>query len=144
MNKAIKFLPIIAGGLLGLAFIAFSLMFLLGMVPEQQPPPEGSPVALFMGALVPTGYLTFVKVFELIGGLLVAIPKTRNLGLLLLVPIIVNIIAFHALIAKAGLADPVILLILALTAYLLIHERGAFTALINKPWHNKPTPMDGE
>jgi hypothetical protein len=40
------------------------------------------------------------------GGLLVAIPKSRNLGLLILGPIIVNILAFHIFIMKgATLAD---------------------------------------
>ena len=134
MKHVKKHLPTVAGALLGLAFIAFSLMFLLGMVPEQEPPPEGSPVAMFLGAFVPTGYFTFVKVCELIGGLLVAVPKTRNLGMLLLVPIIVNILAFHLLIAKDGIADPVLLAICALTLFLLIVERGAFIALINRPW----------
>lgn len=138
MDTVKKHLPTVAGALLGLAFIAFSLMFLLGMVPEQEPPPEGSPVAMFFGAFMPTGYFTFIKVLELIGGVLVLIPLTRNLGLLVLVPIIVNIIAFHTFVAGDGIADPVLIVILLLTAYLLWHERGAFAALVNKPWHEKP------
>jgi len=56
----------IAGGLLGFIFIVFSLLVLLNLV-HPPPPPEGSPVAMFMGAFVPTGYLTFVKIFELVG-----------------------------------------------------------------------------
>ncbi len=134
MAKIQKLLPHVAGALLGLAFIAFSLMFLLGMVPEQPPPPEGSPVALFMGAMFPTGYLTFVKVLELVGGVLVLTPWTRNLGLLLLVPILVNIVAFHVYIAGDGLTDPVLLTLCALTLILLWSERGAFVALIKRPW----------
>lgn len=135
-NKA---LPIVAGALLGLAFIAFSLMFLLGMVPEQDPPPEGSRVAMFFGAFMPTGYFTFIKVCELIGGILVLIPLTRNLGLLILVPIIVNIIAFHIYVAGDGIADPVLIAIILVTLYLLWHERGTFVALVKKPWHAKPS-----
>lgn len=73
---------------------------LFNLVPMPPPPPEGTPPALFMGAFAPTGYLTFVKVIEVIGGVLVAIPFTRNLGLLVLGPIIVNILAFHAFITK--------------------------------------------
>ncbi|HEX8371412.1 MAG TPA: hypothetical protein VF585_01425 [Chthoniobacterales bacterium] len=114
----------IAGGLLGLAFIAFALMFFLKMMPNQAPPPAGSPVALFMGALVPTGYLAFVKAIELIGGILVAIPKTRNFGLLFLGPVIVNILAFHVFLTdRSGLFDPALVVIVAPTAFLLWAER---------------------
>lgn len=126
-----KHLPTIAGAVLGLMFCAFSLMFLLGSVPEQPPLPEGSPIAMFMGAFAPTGYLAFVKVLELVGGVLVACPRTRNLGLLVLGPILVNILAFHVFVVDGhGLLDPVLLTICALAAFLLWSERRAFLALI--------------
>lgn len=127
-----KHVPNIVGGLLGLAFIAFSLMFFLKLMPDQPAPPEGTPPALFMGALAPTGYLFFVKVFELIGGILVAIPRTRNWGLLVLGPIIVNILAFHVFIMKgATLMDPAVILICLMAAYLLWAGRKAFAGLLN-------------
>jgi putative oxidoreductase len=121
----------IAGGLLGFLFIAFSLMVLLNLV-HAPPPPEGSAAAMFMGAFVPTGYLTFVKIFELTGGCLVAIPRTRNFGLLILGPIIVNILAFHIFIMKGmGLIGPP-LLVAVLGLFLLWSERKAFAGLINR------------
>lgn len=127
-----KHLPNILGGLLGLAFAAFSLMFLLGFVPEQPAPPEGSPMALFMGAMAPTGYLTFVKLCELIGGVLVAIPLTRNFGLLLLGPIIVNILAFHIFINEGKyLADPMLIVICLISVFLLWSGRRSFLGLLN-------------
>ena len=120
----------IAGGLLGLLFIAFSLMVLLHLV-HMPPPPEGTPAALFMGALGPTGYFTFVKVCELIGGCLVAVPRTRNFGLLILGPIIVNILAFHIFIMKGmGLIGPP-LLVAVLGLFLLWSGRKAFAGLLN-------------
>ena len=120
----------IAGGLLGFIFVAISLMVLLKLAPKP-PMPEGSPAALFMGAFVPTGYLTFVKVFELIGGCLVAIPRTRNFGLLVLGPIILNILAFHVFIMKGtGLfGPPIIVAVLAL--FLLWAGRKYFAGLVN-------------
>lgn len=125
-----KHLPTIAGILLGLPFVAFGLMFLLNLMPAPPPFPEGSPQALFMGALFPTGYLTFVKVLEVLGGLLVAIPITRNFGLLVLGPIIVNILAFHLFIMKGeGLVNPILILICALVAFLLWSGRRAFAGL---------------
>ena len=125
-----KHLPNIAGGLLGLLFIAFGLMVLLKLGPTPPPPPEGSPPALFMAAFAPTGYLTFVKILEVLGGLLVALPRTRNFGLLVLGPIIVNILAFHIFVAKGeGLFNPVIGLIVALALYLLWCGRKEFAGL---------------
>ena len=84
-----------------------------------------------MGAFGKTGYLTFVKVFELIGGILVTIPRTRNFGLLVLGPIILNILAFHVFITKgAGLFEPPLVLIVMLAVFLLWSERKAFAQLI--------------
>lgn len=126
-----KYLPNIAGGLLGLMFIAFSSMFLFNMVPEQPAPPEGSLPAHFIAAFGPSGYLHFVKIFELIGGILVAIPKTRNWGLLVLGPIILNILAFHQFVAGDGVFQPVLILIVLLALYLLWVGRKAFFGLLN-------------
>lgn len=126
-----KHIPTIAGAVLGLAFIAFGLMFFLNLMPKSEAPPAGSPVALFMGALIPTGYMNFVKVLEILGGVLVAIPRTRNLGLLVLGPIIVNILAFHIFLTNgAGLMDPALITICLLAVYLLWVERKAFCGLI--------------
>ena len=126
-----KYLPAIAGALMGLLFVVFSLMVLLKVVPVPPPPADSSPVALFMGPFGKTGYLTFVKVFELIGGILVTIPRTRNFGLLVLGPIILNILAFHVFITKgAGLFEPPLVLIVMLAVFLLWSERKAFAQLI--------------
>jgi len=126
-----KHLPTVAGALLGLLFVAVGLMVLLGVGPAPEPPPEGSPPAHFFAAFAPTGYLTFVKVCEVVGGALVAIPRTRNLGLLVLGPIIVNILAFHVFVAGDGVKDPMLLAIVALALYLLFVERRAFAGLVS-------------
>ena len=127
MNKKI---PMIAGGLLGLAFIFFSLNFFFHFV-KIPSPPAGSPAAAFMGSMVGSGYLTFVKVLELIGGVLVAVPKTRNIGLLILGPIVVNILAFHVFVTKGGLFEPPVILITLLSAFLLWSGRKSFANLLN-------------
>lgn len=128
-----RHLPTVAGALLGLLFVMSGLVVLLGLGPTPPPPPEGSPPALFLGALEPTGYLTFVKVLETLGGLFVAFPRTRNLGLLVLGPILVNILAFHVfLLDGQGLLDPLVLGAGALAAYLLWVERRAFAGLVRR------------
>ncbi|MEO5713710.1 MAG: hypothetical protein ABIT37_09505 [Luteolibacter sp.] len=125
-----KYLPTIAGGLLGFLFVAFSMIYFLKLM-DMPPPPAGSPPALFMEALVPTGYMHFVKTCELLGGILVAIPRTRNFGLLLLGPVIANILAFHIFLTKgAGLTDPPLVLLCLLAAYLLWDGRKAFLGLL--------------
>ena len=128
-----KHAPNIAGGLLGLLFLVFGLNFFLHFIPmPADPSPADAPHKLFMAALFPTGYLAFVKVLEILGGVLVAIPKTRNIGLLVLGPVIVNILAFHVFLTKgAGLADPPLLLICALAAFLLWSGRRAFAGLLD-------------
>jgi putative oxidoreductase len=126
-----KYLPIIAGALLGLLFIASGLVVLLKLVP-MPPMPEGTPAGHFMAAFVPTGYLTLVKLCEVIGGVLVAIPRTRNFGLLVLGPIVVNIIAFNGFVMKGeGLFSPPVIIVTVLSAYLLWCGRKAFAGLLN-------------
>lgn len=128
-----RHIPTIAGALLGLIFIFAGVMVLFDLAPEPPPPPEGSYPALFMSAFAPSGYLTFVKVLEVLGGVLVAVPKTRGLGLLILGPIVVNILAFQVFIlGGAGLTDPMLLGVVALTVICLYCERKPLLALMFK------------
>ena len=124
-----KIATIVAASLLGLMFIASSAVVLLNVAPSMDFP-EGSPPAHFMAAMGPTGYMTFVKILELAGGVLLIIPKTRNFGLLVLGPIIINILAYHVFVARAGVFDPMIIGICALAAFLLWAERKAFAGLL--------------
>ena len=127
-----KYPPIIAGIVLGLLFIMSAVMVLFNLV-KAPPPPEGSPAAMFFGAFAPTGYLTFVKVLELVGGLLVMIPRLRNLGLLVLGPIVVNIVAFHLFIGGGfkDFVNPMLLVVIVLPLYLLWVARQNFARLLN-------------
>lgn len=131
-----RYIPIVAGIVLGLLFVMGGVTFLFNLIPaDKMPPspPEGSLPALFMGAFVPSGYLTFVKVLELLGGILVAIPRTRNLGLLVLGPIIINILAYQVFIMKGeGAASPITAIIIVLPLYLLWVERRAFAGLVQR------------
>jgi len=126
-----KVLPNIAGVLLGLCFLAASIPFLLNIAPMPKLP-EGTPMAHFMAAFGPTGYFTFIKVFELVGALLVLIPRLRNVGLLILGPIIVNIIANSAFIAgPQSFANPLLIVVILCALFLLWNARGKFAALLN-------------
>jgi len=130
-----KWLPNIAGIVLGLLFVMAGVMFFLEVGPKPTYP-EGSASFHFNAAFGPTGYMKFVKALELVGGLLVMIPRLRNIGLLLLGPIIVNIIGYHVFVD-----DPALLLklqyfwmfylIILLALYLLWCGRKNFAKLLN-------------
>jgi hypothetical protein len=119
-----KLVSHIAAALLGIAFIAFGSMFFLGKMP---PPPPGD----FFAAVGPTGYMSFVKALEILGGVLVIVPKLRNLGLLVLGPVIVNILCFHVFLAKCAMIfDPVLITVCVLAVFVLITERKAWAGLL--------------
>ena len=130
-----KYLPNSAGVLLGLCFLAASVPVLFNLITIPKLP-EGTPAWHFMEAFVPTGYIKFVKSIEFIGALIVMIPRLRNLGLLLLGPVIVNIIAFHVLIGDPKeLLDfkqmAMLYVIILCALYLLGKARGKFAGLLN-------------
>ena len=122
----------LASVLLGLAFITFGANFFLNFIPmPADPSPADAPHKLFMAAMFPTGYLAFVKVLELVGGVLIAIPVARRAGLLILGPIMVNILAFHVFVTGGeGLLDPPLLILTALMLFLTWAERAAFIAFL--------------
>ena len=68
-----KYAPAVAGVLLGLLFVMSAVVVLFNLV-ETPKIPEGTPMAMFMGAFGPTGYMTFIKVLELVVGILLMIP----------------------------------------------------------------------
>jgi hypothetical protein len=109
-----KKLPCIAALLLGLAFIFFGLNFFAHFVVVPSPP-AGTPAAAFLGAMYGSGYLTLIKVLEVLGGVLLILPRTRVLGLFLVGAILFNIAAVHQFFL-GGLKDPTVigLIVLAL------------------------------
>jgi hypothetical protein len=126
-----KYLPTIAGILLGLCFLAVSVPVLFNLISAPKLP-EGTPAAHFMAAFGPTGYLKFVKVFEFVGALVVLIPRLRNVGLLLLGPVVVNIIAFHTLVDDPRhLLNPMLDIIIVCALFLLWDARKKFSGLLN-------------
>lgn len=129
-----KLITNIVGGLLGLLFIVFGANFFFNFIPmPADPSAADAPHKLFMAALFPTGYLAFVKVMEILGGLLVAMPKTRNLGLLILGPIIVNILCYHIFLMKGKtLFDPMLIGICVMAVFLLLSGRKAFAGLLRR------------
>ncbi|OYW71688.1 MAG: hypothetical protein B7Z37_27070 [Verrucomicrobia bacterium 12-59-8] len=125
-----KYATLAASIILGLLFTMSSVVFLFNLVPMPEIPKDTPPYH-FMAAFGPTGYMTFVKVFELLGGLFLLLPKTRNLGLLCIGPVLVNILAYHGFVMKGeGLLDPMLIVICLLALFLLWAERKAWAGLV--------------
>jgi hypothetical protein len=128
-----KYISHLTAFILGLIFIVFGLNFFLKFLPVPTPT-AGSPAAMFMGGMYASGFLAFVKVLEVLGGLLVATPQTRHLGLLILGPIIVNIAAFNYFFfgPKALLQTPVLLVCSLALILLLASYRPFFRFLASR------------
>jgi hypothetical protein len=120
-----KYSTLAARFLLAAIFIVFSLNFWLHFI-NLPGPAEGSPAATFMGVLFTTGYLAAVKVFELLGGVLVASGRLLGAGLLVLGPIILNILFVDIFLTKAF--NPLSTLAAVLALFLLWTKRERFIA----------------
>lgn len=110
--------------LLGLLFTVFGANGFLHFIP--MPPPAGL-AGQYMGALFVSHYLVVVFLVELIGGLLLLVNRFVPLALVLLGPVIVNILCFHALMAPEGL--PMALLAAVLWFVVFASVRGAFSGI---------------
>jgi uncharacterized membrane protein YphA (DoxX/SURF4 family) len=112
--------------LLGLVFTVFGLNGFLHFLPQ---PPMSGPPANFAMALLATGYMfPLIKGTEVIAGALLLSGRLVPLALTLLAPVIVNIVAFHAFLAPAGLPLPI--LVVALELFLAWSYRSAFRPML--------------
>ena len=94
--------------LTGLIWVVFGLNGFLHFMPI---PPLPSKAGAFMGALAATGYMfPLIKGTEVLGGLLLLTGRFTPIGLVLLAPVAVNILAFHVFLAPAGTIMPLLLI----------------------------------
>ena len=107
-------LPSIARILMGLAFTIFGLNGFLNFIPPPKTPmPEGA--VAFTGAMMKTGYLfQMVMGTQLLVGVLLLLNLFVPLALVLIMPILVNILAFHVFLQPAGLGPGAVLMALEL------------------------------
>jgi hypothetical protein len=118
--------PRVVGVVSGLAWSIFGLNGFLHFLP--QPAVPGA-AGQFLGALAGTGYMfALIKGTELAAGLLLLSNRFVPLALTLLAPVLVNIVAFHAFLAPAGLAVP--LALLAAELFLAWSYRDAFAPML--------------
>ncbi|HTD24044.1 MAG TPA: hypothetical protein VK738_15410 [Terriglobales bacterium] len=122
-----KIAILISRVLLGVGFIIFGFNILHPFI-TAPPLPAGSLAAQFVAVMVPSHWMLLVGVVQLLGGLLVLIGRTAPLGLVLLGPILVNILAFHIFIQGGqGIAPGLVFSVLEI--FLIYAYRGYFRAI---------------
>ena len=123
-----KLATIIARVLLGLIFVVFGSNAFLHFLP-MPPLPQGI-TGEYLHAFFASGYVYVIGAFQVIGGLLVLIGRFVPLGLTILGAIIVNIWAFHILMAPelGGMIPAVVVSILEL--FLVWRYREAFRGIV--------------
>lgn len=71
--------------------------------------------------------MPLIAVVEIIGGVLVIIPKYRALGAILIFPIMIGILLTHIFNAPSGL--PIALILLAVLVWIMIENRAKYASL---------------
>jgi hypothetical protein len=123
-NLVMKIASIVARYLAGVIFLAMGLNGFLNFIPL---PPPGGVAGQFLGALYVSHYLWVIFAFQVIAGVLLLVNRYVPLAVAVLAPVLVNILAFHALMAPSGL--PLALFVGVLWAAIFIDVRRAFYGL---------------
>src|SRR5712692_6283829 len=109
-ENEMKIAALIARLLLGLIFVVFGLNGFLHFIP-MGPMPSGL-AGQFIGALFQSHYVLVVSALQVAGGVLLLVNRYVPLGLVLLGPVIVNIILYHAVLNPTGIALAIVVVIL--------------------------------
>ncbi|HEY0703255.1 MAG TPA: DoxX family membrane protein [Candidatus Acidoferrales bacterium] len=97
-----KIAVIIARILVGLLFVVFGANTFLNFIPSPPLPPGAA--GQFLASLVSSHYVMVIGAAEILGGLLLLIGRFVPLGLTFLGPVLVNILSYHLLMSRQGLA----------------------------------------
>ena len=128
-----KILVIICRVLLGLAFTVFGANILHPFLP-MPPMPAGTPSTIFATIMHDSHWMAMVGAFQLVGGLLVLFGRTAPMGLVLLAPVLVNVLAFHAFLEK-GEGIVMGLVFSALEIFLIYAYRSYFAPIFTVNAH---------
>jgi len=126
--------------LFGLAWLVFGLNGFLDFMPKpvEATPPERA-VALFKG-LMGSGYMMqLISGTQLLAGVLLVSGLFVPLGLTILAPILVNIVAFHLFANPVGMALG--LIALALELFLAFAYRKAFAGVLSARYDDGSGPV---
>ena len=124
MKKKILF---VVSLLFGLMFINSGLNKFFNYIPVPKDLPEG--LIKLMGAFREIKWLLpLIAVAEIIGGILVIIPKYRALGAIIIFPVMVGILLTHKINAPSGLILAIVLFVINL--WIIIENREKYMPMI--------------
>lgn len=112
--------------LFGLMFINSGLNKIFQYMPMPEDMPENMMKVVEAFATI-VWLMPLIAVVEIIGGILVIIPKYRALGALMILPIMVGILLTHIYNAPSGM--PIALILAAVLAWIMIENRHKYAAL---------------
>ncbi len=123
-----RYAAMIARILMGLGFTVFGLNGFLHFIPDPKTPMPENALAL-MGGMMKSGYM-FPLIFatQLLGGVLLLCNLFVPLALVLLMPVLVNIIAFHIFLQPVGIGPGAVFMVLEL--YLAWVYRKAYLPML--------------
>jgi len=129
MSTKIKSVSVVAARVvLGLIYFVFGLNFFLHFLPT--PPSSGGVADAFLGGLFQSGYFfPMLKSIEVVLGAFLLIGLFVPLALVVLMPISLNILLFHAFLAGNATMGIVIVL---LNLYLAWAYRDYYKPLFNR------------
>ena len=114
--------------LLGLMFINSGLNKFFNYMPMPEKMPEGS-AELFGHAAAIKWLLPLVAVAEIVGGLLIILPKTRALGAIVIFPVMIGILLTHIFSVPEGLV--IALVLSAILGWIIFENRHKYLPLIS-------------
>ncbi len=124
MKKKIMFILCL---LFGLMFINAGLDKFFHYMPMPEDVPEKMMKAF--GAFTEIGWLMpLVGFAEVLGGVLFIIPKTRALGALVILPVLVGILLTNSFAAPSGL--PIVFILLAICVWVIYENRQKYLPII--------------
>ena len=124
MKKKILFVLCL---LLGLMFINSGLNKFFNYMPAPKDMPEDT-MKMFGGMMQIPWLMPLIGIAEIVGGILIIIPKYRAVGALILFPVLVGILLTHFTVAPEGLAIPLIMT--AIFIWVIIDNRDKYAGLV--------------
>ena len=124
MKKKILF---VVSLLFGLMFINSGLNKFFNYIPVPKDLPEG--LIKLMGAFMEIKWLLpLIAVAEIIGGILVIIPKFRALGAIIIFPVMIGILLTHIINAPSNLILAIVLFVINL--WIIFENREKYLPMI--------------
>ncbi|ROH98740.1 DoxX family membrane protein [Chryseobacterium sp. G0240] len=123
--KIVKFILCL---LFGLMFINAGLNKFLNYMPMEKPTPEQMKLFAAFGEI--SWLMPLVGIVEIIGGLLFIFPKTRALGAIVILPVMVGIVTHVFTMDKSPIGMSIAGIMLLINIWILIDNKEKYKNLV--------------